>query len=387
MRLLALLLVSFIAAGVPAVGAALSPAQIKAVTQVVNDTMTRGKLPALQVAIAHNGEIWASAFGKADMEQDVDATNESRFRTASVVKWMTGTAALRLQEDGKLDLDAPVQRYCPQFPAKPWPISARQLLTHTAGIRHYYGQNGEKPANEAERRTLDEKIAKERAAQFIRHTDVITPLEGFKNDPLLFQPGTQSHYSSLDYRLLACVMEGAAQLPYRQLMRELVFAPAGMRHIVEDDALAIIPHRVAGYSKDDKGNLIRTEFRDVSENLSAGGYLATAEDLVKFALAFKEGKLVKPATRDQMLAHPMLANGTPALNPMGTPGYHYGMGVMVDPSSEQPSWFHTGGQSGATALLFYFPKDDVVVGLMTNLDGGAIREGLARSIGKIAAMN
>jgi len=86
-----------------------------------------------------------------------------------------------------------------------------------------------------------------------------------------------------------------------------------------------------------------------------------------------------------MIAHPTLANGTPAPNPMGATGFHYGLGVMVDVSSDQPAWSHTGGQAGATALLFYFPKDDVIVALMTNVDGGAIREGLARRIGKLAA--
>ena len=57
---------------------------------------------------------------------------------------------------------------------------------------------------------------------------------------------------------------------------------------------------------------------------------------------------------------------------------------MVDPGAAQPAWFHTGGQSGTSTLLFYFPKSDVVVGLMTNMDGAAIREGLARKIGEIA---
>jgi len=372
---------------IPASAATLSAQQIAAVNAAATEAMNRGNLPALQIAIARKGEIWSVALGKADLEQDVAATPRSMFRTASVAKWMTATAALRLEEAGKLDLDLPVQRYCPEFPAKPWPITSRQLLTHMSGIRHYYGQNDEKPATEAEHKALTENIARERAAMFVRHTNVITPLDVFKADPLLFQPGTQAHYSSLDYRLLGCVMEGAAGKPFRQVMRDLVFTPAGMTNIAEDDVQTLIPRRVAGYSKSAHGEVIRAEFRDVSENLPAGGYLATAEDLVRFALAFTKGDLVKPATRDSMVAHPKLSNGTPAPNPMGTPGYHYGLGVMVDPSSNQPSWFHTGGQAGGTALLFYFPKDEVIVALMTNLDGGAIREGLARRIGQIAAMD
>jgi len=152
------------------------------------------------------------------------------------------------------------------------------------------------------------------------------------------------------------VLEGAAQTPYRTLMRNLVFVPAGMTTITEDDVLAIVPHRVAGYSKGPDNTIVRAAFRDVSENLPAGGWLSTAEDLVRFALAFQSGRLVKVATRDQMVQQPRLLDGTPAPNPFGSEKYYYGMGIMVGPVDKQPAWFHTGGQSGASSLLFWFPR-------------------------------
>jgi CubicO group peptidase (beta-lactamase class C family) len=169
-------------------------------------------------------------------------------------------------------------------------------------------------------------------------------------------------------------------------MRDLVFAPAGMTSITEDDALALIPRRVAGYSRGaDDASIVRAEFRDVSENLPAGGYLATAADLVRFVLAFRSGKLVSIQTRDRMIERPKLLDGSPAPNPMGDAKFYYGMGIMVDPGDTQPAWFHTGGQSGASTLLFLFPKDDVVVAVMSNMDHGAVRESLARKIAQIAA--
>jgi len=364
--------------------AGLSAEQIREVSQVASQAVETKRLAGLSVAIAKGDRIWSAGFGKADLEQDVPVTAESLFRTASVAKWFTATAAMRLVESGDLDLDKPIQQYCPQFPQKPWPITSRQLLSHMAGIRHNYGQNGEKPATDAERKAFDEAMRRERISGITRYTDVIQPLDLFKNDPLLFQPGTSTRYSSLGYRLLGCVLEGAAHKPYRALMRELVFIPAGMKSIVEDDAQAIIPRRVAGYSKTPDNTIVRAEFRDVSENLPAGGYLATAEDLARFVLAFRSGKLVSTATRDRMIEHPKLANGAPAPNPVGDPPYYYAIGIMVDPRDEQPAWFHTGGQSGASTLLFYFPKSDVTVALMTNMDGGAIRESLARQIEKLA---
>jgi serine beta-lactamase-like protein LACTB len=363
----------------------LSPEQMREISQVASDALVTNQLPGLSVAVSRDGQIWSAGFGKADLEQDVPVTAQSMFRTASIAKWFTAAAAMRLVEQGKLDPDSPIQRYCPQFPQKQWPISSRQLLTHMAGVRHYHGDNGEKSDTEAERQALEVRIQREKSAQYVRYTDVIKPLDAFKDDPLVFQPGTRTLYSSPGYRLLGCVLEGAAQMPYRKLMRELVFDPAGMKSITEDDALAIVPRRVAGYSKTPEGTLVRAAYRDVSENVPAGGFLATAEDLARFALAFQSGKLVKPATRDQMVERPKLIDGTPAPNPSGNPKYYYGIGIMTGPIDAKPAWFHTGGQSGASTLLFWFPDSKVAVALMTNRDGAAIREGLARRIGEIAA--
>lgn len=365
--------------------AALSREQIDEISQVAMEAIEQGGLPGLSIAVAKGDEVWTAAFGAADLELGVAATPESMFRTASVAKWFTAVAALRLVELGALELDAPIQRYCPHFPGKRWPITARQLLTHTSGVRHNYGSNGEPTGSEGERAHLDSLISIERATQYTRYTDVISPLETFRNDTLLFQPGTRAHYSSLGYRLLGCVLEGAGQRPYRQLMRELVFDPAGMQAIAEDDALEIIPNRVSGYSRDTSGTTIRAPFRDVSENLPAGGYLSTAEDLVRFVIAFNAGSLVDATSRELMAEQPILEGGVPAPHPMGWQGSYYGMGVMVDDTSEQPALFHTGGQSGTTALLYYFPSDHIVVGLMTNMDSAAIREPLARRIGRVAA--
>lgn len=365
--------------------AGLSTQQIREISQVASAALETNHLPGLSVAVWKDNRIWSAGFGKADLEQDVPVTARSMFRIASIAKWFTATAAMRLVELGKLELDAPIQEYCPQFPQKEWPITSRQLLTHMAGVRHNHGDNGEKRDTEAERQALEALIQRERIGQYARYTDVIKPLDAFKNDPLVFQPGTRVQYSSLGYRLLGCVLEGAAQTPYRKLMRDLVFGPAGMATITEDDVLAIVPHRVAGYSKATDGTIVRAAFRDVSENLPAGGWLSNAEDLVRFAMMFQSARLVKQAALEEMVERPALSDGTPAPNPFGDPNYYYGFGIMIGPVNARPAWFHTGGQSGASALLFWFPDSKIAVALLANRDGSAIRESLARKIGEIAA--
>ncbi len=73
----------------------------------------------------------------ADLENSVPVKATTVYRTASIAKPMTATAVMLLAEQGKLDLDAPIQKYCAAFPEKPWPVTARQLLGHLGGVRHY----------------------------------------------------------------------------------------------------------------------------------------------------------------------------------------------------------------------------------------------------------
>jgi CubicO group peptidase (beta-lactamase class C family) len=367
---------------------ALSPRQIEEIKQLGAAVLSKDALPGLSVAVAKGDQVWSAGFGRADLEQNVAVDSRSLFRTASISKWLTATAALRLVEDGKLDLDAPIQQYCPQYPKKQWTLTSRQLLSHLAGVRHNHGANGESRNTQAERDALDELIKHERSMQYTRYTDIIKPLDAFKDDPLPFQPGTRFHYSSLGYRVLGCVLEGAAQTSYRMLMRSLIFTPAGMSGITEDDSQTIIPHRVAGYTRDANNTLIRAEFRDISENLPAGGHLATAEDLVRFAAAFNSGKLVQATTRERMIERPKLLDGTdvpeaPPYFGQGT-GFYYGMGMFVGSTpGGEPLLMHTGAQSGTSTELLLSPENRSAVAVMTNIRNWSGADALAKKITEI----
>jgi CubicO group peptidase (beta-lactamase class C family) len=363
----------------------LSPQQVKEIKDLTAATLTQERLPGLSVAVAVGDQVWSTGVGKADLEQNVPVDSRSLFRTASISKWLTATAAMRLVEEGKLDLDAPIQRYCPQFPEKQWPITARELLSHLSGIRHYYGANGEPRETEQQRTALDERIKREESTRYTRYTEIVPTLASFKDDPLFFQPGTRFLYTSPGYRVLGCVMEGAAHAPYRALMRRLIFTPAGMSGITEDDSQLIIPHRVAGYAQDTDKTLIRAPFRDMSENLPAGGHLATAEDLVRFASAFNDGRLVQPSTRDLMMARPKLLSGAdvpdaPPYFGMGT-GLYYGMGMFVGSSSwGERLLMHTGRDPGASTELLLAPKSRIAVAVMANMSGWNGTDSLAKKI-------
>ena len=230
--------------------------------------MAASGAPSIQIAVAFNGgPVVERAYGRADLEHNVLATPRTEYRTASVAKWMTATAAMMLVEAGKLDLDAPLQSYCRQFPPKSAPVTARQLLTHTSGIRHDpdYEAQLAMATSDGQRLEIERRRTREALGRFTRYGDVASTLDNFKDDPLLFAPGTRWSYSSPDYRVLACVLEGASGRPYRDLMQESVFAPAGMSHTVPDDAWSIIPDRAGLYQVVNQSlELRRADYRDVA---------------------------------------------------------------------------------------------------------------------------
>ena len=169
------------------------PARASAWTPRSGANSAKLKAPAVSVAIMEKGQVvYAKAFGSADVENGVTATVDTRFRTASVAKTMTATAVLQLHERGVLDLDAPIRTYCTAFPQKPWPVTARQLLGHLAGVRHYT-KPGESSGTQ-------------------HFFTVAESLKLFANDPLLFEPGTKYAYTTYGFSVLGCAIEGASKM-------------------------------------------------------------------------------------------------------------------------------------------------------------------------------
>ena len=338
--------------------------------------LTETGVPSLQIAIGFNGQVvFEDAYGLADVEHGVAATPNTRYRTASISKWMTATAAMQLVEDGKLDLDAPIQQYCPEFPDKRWTITTRHLLTHTSGIRHYadYDTQLEDAETNEQRADVERRRNRDKLGEYTRYTDVVSPLENFRDDPLEFEPGSAWQYTSLGYRVLGCVVRGAAETSYRDAMRLIVFDIAGMSDTLADDAWQLVPHRAEGYRMSTDEPLRRADMRDVSENLPAGGHLSTATDLVRFALAFKGRTFVSDASVT-LMTRPLTAPDDPDA---ATPSWRdaipsegkYGYGVMFFPDGGRWWYGHTGRQAGASAIVMQAPDSDLTIAVMTNAKG------------------
>jgi CubicO group peptidase (beta-lactamase class C family) len=227
----------------------------------IRDTMRALGAPGASITVMRKGHVvWSEGFGLADLEQQVPVTGLTRFRVGSVSKALTSVAIGRLVEEGKLDLDAPVQRYVPSFPVKRWPITPRQLAGHLAGIRHYLRQE-------------ENYVTR-------HYTEVGSSLAIFSADSLLFQPGARFSYSSYGWNLPGAVID-----------------PAEMRHTVADHVDSIVPNRARWYTRGaNGGGIVNAGFADNSYKWAGGGFLSTTEDLAEFGDALMRGRLLRPET-------------------------------------------------------------------------------------------
>ncbi|MEL6379764.1 MAG: serine hydrolase domain-containing protein [Pseudomonadota bacterium] len=303
----------------------------------------RQGLPSFQMAIADEGAIvYSGAYGQADIEAKTPATNQTQYRIASISKWLTGTATMTLVDKNKLDLDAPIQTYCPAFPKKEWQITTRQLLSHTSGVRHYTDTEQETPST-------------------VHYDDVIAPLETFKDDALLFEPAMGWAYSSHGYRLLGCVIQGAAKMPYSDYIKAVIFDPVAMTRTQPEGIPGANPQQATNYSFVRKRKLRVSEVRDISENLPAGGHVSTATDIALFAQAFDQDKLITPQSRAIMMSLPVARTGTVIES-----GYGHGVDFMGR-FDNTPG--HGGSQRGATSLVLLFPEENLSIAVMSNAAG------------------
>ncbi|XP_060891342.1 serine beta-lactamase-like protein LACTB, mitochondrial isoform X1 [Labrus mixtus] len=289
-------------------------------------TETEVGAPGLVVGVSVDGvQVWCEGMGYADLENRVPCSPETVMRIASISKPLTSAAAARLHEEGKLDLDIPVQQYVPEFPQKQFDgqdvtITPRMLLSHLSGIRHYekdakkVKEDREKakrllkpPVKEKEdekssSETKDKPSATEQkgkgAAQAQKKKEfqqeeyylkdnfesVTHALDLFKDDPLIFRPGTTFLYSTHAFTLLSAVVERAAGQHFLDLMMSM-FRELGMLNTVPEENDPIIYHRSRFYHLNKRGRVVNCPYVDNSYKWAGGGFLSTAGDLLLFGNA------------------------------------------------------------------------------------------------------
>ncbi|WP_452227786.1 serine hydrolase [Lacinutrix sp. MEBiC02404] len=326
------------------------------ITKLIN-TYTAYKSFNGSVLIAEKGKIiYKKGFGFANMEWDIPNTSATKHRLGSISKQFTGMLILQLAEAGKIDLQAPITKYLPDYPKATGDIiTTHHLLTHTSGIPNY---------------TSFPDFFKNKSR------DPYTPtafVKEFSEMDLDFTPGEQFSYSNSGYFLLGVLIEKISGKSYEQMLQEKIFTPLQMKGSGFDHHATILKHRATGYEKQG-GDFVNASYLDMSIPYAAGSLYATAEDLYLWDQALYTNQLLSKASMDLFFGeHIKAGNG------------HYGYGWFIGSESignteeSVEAISHGGGINGFNTLITRVPSDKSLIVLLNNTGGAPLSE-MARAI-------
>jgi len=325
--------------------------------RIVDEFQERQQNTAISVGVRHWGvTVFHEAAGYANLEERLPADPSMAFSIASITKAFTGVALLRLAEAGRLDLDAEIQRYVPDFPRHPSgrPVTPRMLAHHLGAVRHWGPERDE--------------------ALYARHfadADDILPL--FRDDPWVpdAEPLARYAYSSYGYNVLAMAIQGASGRPFQQFMAEEVLQPLGLASIQFDRpglGGARRPARYSWYDLVDFHDLTDAPQRvpdwDYSHNMGGGGMIGSVGDLLTFGRAMREPGLLGAASLAEVWTRPSLS------------GIEASMSFGWFPRADPPRRISvSGSNAGVQAALTVWGDEDLVVAVLANSWGKGSRSG------------
>jgi len=254
--------------------------------------------PGMTVAISVNGkQVWQHGFGYADLENRLLAGTGCVMRVASISKPLTMAVLAKLWEEGKVDLDANVRKYVPDWPVKTIDgkeveLTVRQLCCHLSGVRHYARKEDEGKVKDEFQK--EEYYIKEHFST----TDESVAL--FKDDALLSAPGQEFHYTTHGFTLLARVIEEVTGQPFHKYM-QAQFKELGLSNTFLDLSDPLIQNRARYYVRDKHHKLKNAPYVDNSYKWAGGGFLSSVGDLIRFGsmmlYSFQQTKVTsKPKT-------------------------------------------------------------------------------------------
>jgi CubicO group peptidase (beta-lactamase class C family) len=283
-------------------------------------------------------DSWTAAYGMADLEHGVVNTPATVFEAGSVSKQFTAAAVLLLVERKQVDLDDDIRKYFPELPSYVKPITVRELLNHTSGLRDW----GEVESIAGWPRTTREYT----------HAHVLEILS--HQHALNYKPGDAWSYTNSGYNLAAILVERVSGMSLQAFSRKEFFEPLRMTSTQwRDDFRRIVPKRAIAYDARDKEWRQDMPFEDIYGN---GGLLTTVGDLLKWNENITTGKL-HPAIFEQMQEPSALNDGRPV---------NYGFGLFLEQFQGLPVVAHSGATAGYRAWLGRIPSKGLSVAVLCN---------------------
>ena len=312
--------------------------------------------PGCSVGIDAPGhDAFTAAYGMADLEHAVANTPATVFEAGSVSKQFTAAAVLLLVERGSVSLDDDIHKYFPEIPVYERPITVRELLNHTSGLRDW----GEVEAIAGWPRTTREYT----------HAYVLDILS--RQRALNYPPGDAWSYTNSGYNLAAMLVERVSGMKLQAFMSAEFFTPLGMTSTQwRDDFRRVVPNRAIAYDPEGSGWEQDMPFEDVYGN---GGLLTTVDDLLKWNRNLMSGNVHASVFR-QMQQPSTLTDG----RKIG-----YGFGFFLEDFQGLAEVDHSGATAGYRAWLGRIPSKGISVAILCNA-GDAFTTDMANRIMRLS---
>lgn len=310
---------------------------------LIDAAVENGSIVGISAGFSVSGEMkWAGASGYSDLERKIMFTPSTLNRIASISKPLTAVAIMLLYEGGKIDLEAPIQKYLNDFPVKKeGDITVRQLLNHSAGIDDY--KNGKEMENQQHYPSLEDAM------------------EVFEDRDLVSTPGQSFYYTTYGYVILGRVIEEVSGVSYEEFIQTHILDPLNMANTGVEYAGIDYADKAALYHKNSKGKIEPADHHDLSNRVPGGGFYSNVGDMLKFGDAVIQNTLISEATREMMFTDSGLKKEG---NGYGLGWYRYG-----ENPNYGPVYGHNGAQTGASAFLMLLPQAETSIIVLSNTSG------------------
>jgi CubicO group peptidase (beta-lactamase class C family) len=328
-------------AAVPSTVAPDASPRFRVVAEAVIQAMQAAQVPGVSIGILADGREEVAGFGVTSVETHEPVTPDTRFQVGSITKTYTATALMRLVEQGRIDLDAPVRKYLPDFRVKDPDVSARvtvrNLLTHTGG---WWGDS-----------ISDTGDGSDALATFVDQT--------MPSFPQLAPLGEYFTYNNSGLLVAGRIIEVVAGQTYREAMQDLLLGPLGLEQSTFDPEVVLAGPHSEGHAATADGPRVQHPLFIPRNSEPAGGLSATAADVLRYA-QFQIGDgagLLRPETLRQMQS---------PHSPPPAAGDRVGFTWFVH-TEGTPAFQHTGGTYGHASLLEVLPQQGLALVVLTNL--------------------
>jgi CubicO group peptidase (beta-lactamase class C family) len=322
----------------------IDPSFAAQIDRIASQILAQTGVPSASVAVVQHGKlVYSHAYGSARLASGrthaLPATPAMRYSIGSISKQFAAAAILILQQEGKLSLDDPIEKYVPGL-TRGDEVTIRQILSHTSGYQDYWPED-----------YLMTPMLKSTTAQQI--------LDVWAKKPLDFDPGTQWQYSNTNYVIAGRIVETITGRPLFDFLSERIFRPLGMTSVWDSDQNPLTGADVTAYYRHALGPLRPAPSEGVGWGYAAFELAMTAHDVALWDESLIAQSVLSPAGYKEMFTETKLKDGK---------GTHYGLGVDVRDLDGHRTIEHSGEVSGFVSSNVVLIDDGAAVVVLTNQD-------------------